>query len=183
MIDEIVINKTEILTTYQNMDSLIKKAIEILYSDNWDNYNPFENIIIFENVEESLINKDCRKKIDKESNKCELSGKTGVYVFINENLPIYIGLGGIGKNDNLRTRLNAEVKTTATHNNATLSKNIQDIDAVLLNREISAEESLNKIKNSKIIVFVVGDMTDENKDKTKMLEMALIALFKPRYNK
>jgi len=45
------------------------------------------------------------------------------------------------------------------------------------------EESLEKIKKSKLLVLSMGDMTDENKLKTKSLEVVLIALVKPLYNK
>lgn len=141
--------------------------------------------IIFDDIEKEIIEIDCRKKELGEENCCRLKNKTGVYIFVENTIPIYIGVGGTGKKDDLRTRIKAETRSYSTsNNNATLSKNIQEIDSLLMNTKVTEVDSMNKIKGCKVMVLVVGDMSDDsNKDKSIALESVLIALFNTKYNK
>lgn len=178
MIDNQLISKKNILEQYNTLDLLYKDAINIIYGDN----GQIINSIIFKNITDEIINIRCSSK-NNNLQKCSLKEKTGVYIFILKNKPIYIGVAGTGNSDDLKVRINAEVRTFPTNNNATLSKNIQDIDKLLLSKKITEEDSLNLIKSSTLLVLNIGNMTEENKLKSKSLETVLIALFKPTYNK
>jgi hypothetical protein len=177
MIHNQLISKKNILEQYHTLDLLYKDAINILYGEK----GKIIKEVIFTDITNEIINIRCNLK-NNNLKKCSLKEKTGVYIFILKNKPIYIGVAGTGNSDDLKTRVNAEVRTFPTNNNATLSKNIQDIDK-LLSKEITEEDSLKLIKSSTLLVLNIGNMTEENKLKSKSLETVLIALFKPIYNK
>ena len=178
MIHNQLISKENILQQYSELNSLYKDAINIIYGDD----ARIINRVLFKNIEKEIINLRCSQS-NNSLQKCMLKNKTGVYIFILNNKPIYIGVAGTGNSDDLRDRINAEVRTFPSNNNATLSKNIQDIDKLLFGKEITEQDSLDLIKNSILLVLNIGNMTEENKVKSKSLETVLIALFKPIYNK
>ena len=178
MIANQVISKENILAQYTSLDLLYIDAINIIYGDK----GTIISSLKFSDIKNEIINIKCSSKnIDLQ--KCSLKEKTGVYIFILNKKPIYIGVGGTGNKDDLKTRINAEVRTFPTNNNATLSKNIQDINKLLLQKETTEQDSLTTIENSTLLVLNIGNMTVENKVKSKSLETVLIALFKPIYNK
>ena len=178
--NEIKISKEIILNKYSNLCSFFISSINALYEETDSSVSCVE----FNDINEEIIKLNCRSNEEKKSKFCKLRGKTGVYIFIENEIPVYIGVGGIGKNDDLINRINAETRSYPTSNNATLSKNIQDIDKLLLNTHISENDSLDKIKRFKLKVLVVGDKDiDSNKDKSMALESVLIALYNAKYNK
>jgi len=124
-----------------------------------------------------------------------LKDKTGIYIFLDsEFVPVYIGIGGQKTNgQNLKIRLGQELRAHvkkgqsteySKDSGATLSKNIQEIDKLLTQEDISADTSIETIKGFKIITLAVGDI-DCEKDvlNARALETVLISLFHPKYNK
>ena len=187
--ENISISKEQIQTNYQQMDIFFKNGISALYGDN-----------VEENFEVNcFLPCNIIKESGKNSYKCfnTLKNKSGVYLFLNNNTePVYIGIGGEKLNgQDLERRLIQEVnvyvkkdsnfKTKyAKNSGATLSKNIQDIDSILENNEVTPDNSIERIKLFSILTLSVGKINDKNSVlKSRSFETILIALFKPKYNK
>jgi hypothetical protein len=181
----IKISKDNILKKYFQMDDFFKSCINALYGDS-------EKPEIKRYLPKNIIN-DVGKDNDL-SCLNELSTKTGVYLFLEDQIPVYIGIGGEkAEGQDLKTRINQELRAYAKKgvktkyskdSGATLSKKIQKIDLLLLNKKISPDVSVEKIKTFKLLVICCGDVSKE-KDvlKSRDLETVLIALFHPKYNK
>jgi len=184
MIENIVLSKDNILNKYSNLEYIYKDAIEVIYGKQKSNLFTIYN---FDNVGNDIIDSYCRSKNDKDNNtKCALRKKTGVYLFIDKDEIVYIGVGGTGKTDDILKRIDAEVRVydKTNNSNATLSKNISDVDSLLLNKDVTYKDSLDKIKTLKLLVISIGNMSKQkNKLISKSLEQVLIALFNSRYNK
>ena len=175
------LSKDDILTKYENLDVLFKEAIEIVYGKE---QSKLITIYKMDNIEEDIIKSHCGKKEDKYKAICKLKDRTGVYVFRKDNEIMYIGVGGTGKEWGLIGRIKAEVREYSNKNsNATLSKNIQDIDCLLENIKISSNDSKEKIKTFSLLVLDLGDITEDNQNNSKALEMVLISLLRPKYNR
>ncbi|MBX9890167.1 MAG: GIY-YIG nuclease family protein [Amoebophilaceae bacterium] len=99
--------------------------------------------------------------------------KTGVYIFFENRIPVYIGESGSKKQD-LKTRIYQH--TQPKNSGATLRKNICKIDSC------TDEAALNKIKNFTIKVIICGTATTADCEKAKNLETKLIGIFNPKYN-
>ena len=178
----ISISKKEILKKYCKMDEFFLNTIENLYLNNAKKYD---------------LNKTIRRKSKKKKTRNNyksfksLQGTVGCYIFIKETTPVYVGVGGIKKKQDLAARIAQEcrayVKKGSTckysqDSGATLSQNIQEIEG------LSADESMEKIKTFNLIPIIVKNLSDKESAKnlanrTQALEALLIALFDPKYNK
>lgn len=180
----ISISKKEILEKYQDMDKYFRDILEALWESNDSNNGKF------------LIKRyDSSHGIDSSEDEV---GKTGCYMFLCEGVPVYIGVGGHKiykkkkkkqnqnckkKNWDLQCRVKQELEK-CTNTGATLSKNIKEVDALLEGKEMSADDSVEKIKKFQLITIIVGERNNEDdRYKAKVLETILIALFHPKYNK
>ena len=170
--DVISISQEKILEKYSKMEKFFINIIKELYA--------------------GKIRSFCMKGIIKENRNDYkelkiLNNKTGCYMFLCEGVPVYIGVGG--KNVNGRDLYKRVTQQCRKYDNksdtgVTLSKNIQTIDELLGEKNVSPDYSMEKIKSFDLIPIVVGEITNE-KDvyKAKALETILIALFHPKYNK
>jgi hypothetical protein len=177
--------KEDILGKYQNMDLFFQECIEALYGkENEININCF----LPRNIIKNKGNNDL-------SSLGSLEGKTGIYIFLDsESIPVYIGIGGQKVNgQDLKIRLAQELRAYVTKNEktkyardtgATLSKNIQVIDKLLMGNNILPDNSIETIKKFNIIALIVGEINEEeNVLKARALETVLISLYGPKYNK
>lgn len=183
--ETISISKDEILIKYSQMNQYFMDCIKVLYG------KCVQGVDIKYFLPCNIINKrNCLSILD-----C-LKGKTGVYIFIdNDSVPVYIGIGGqkVKATQNLKVRLSQELRSYCKENaatsyskdsGATLSKNIQEIDALLTNKQVSPDDSVETIKSFGLITITVGSITDKNSvNNSQALESILIALFHPKYNK
>lgn len=117
--------------------------------------------------------------------KCldEINGKIGIYIFMdNERNFVYIGVGGLGKKDSLKTRVNKEHKVYGENRDksGTLSRNIQTVLG------IKPHESMEVIKTLSVLTITLGKISDEDNWKIKnlvqLLERFLIYYYKPKFN-
>ena len=172
-IKEIIsISKEEILEKY--MDDYYKNIIKALYGEKLDIYD----------LDFTINEYKAGFTIDDLNNE---KGKVGCYIFIEKEVPVYIGVGGIGTKKDLRNRVRQELKSSDKDTGATLSRNIQKIDALLEHKkkeEVTPENSVNKINTFDLVTITVGKLNDSySVEKAKALETILIALFHPKYNK
>ena len=151
---------------------------------------------LYSNQNDLLVIKCCCIREIIENNKAnntrnrftmlqEVSNATGVYLFINsEHVPVYIGVGGVGKSDDLADRVRNECKLHPNEDSgATLSKNIKENSRLLCN-ELSDEQIKSMICSFEVVVIKVGEMNEpENQKFANYLESLLILLFKPLHNK
>ena len=115
----------------------------------------------------------------------DATNKTGVYLFINsEYVPVYIGVGGVGKSDDLADRVRNECKLYPSEDTgATLSKKIKENSSLLCNK-LSDDQIISMICSFEVIVIDLGKMDNPDNQKfASYLESLLILLFKPLYNK
>lgn len=172
----ISISKKKILKKYQDMDKYFRDIIEALYAGKYESFE-MKNTV--------KQTKNDYSKLKSES----LRDKTGCYIFLCNRRPVYVGVGGIRKSQDLVDRIKQECRSYvkkdysgicnySKDSGATLSKKIQDEE------KVSPNESMEKIKTFDLIPIVVGEITKE-KDvvKAKALETILIAIFHPKYNK
>jgi len=168
-IKEIIsISKEEILEKYCEMDDYYKNIIKALYGEKLDRYD----------LDFTINEYKAGFTIDDLNNE---KGKVGCYIFIEDMVPVYIGVGGTEKRG-LKDRIAQErrkfEKEGKGDKGATLSQNIQEIDG------LSAEESVEKIKKFQLIAIIVGERDKRcDRYKAQALEAILIALFHPKYNK
>lgn len=160
------ISQDNILNAYTNLDQFFREIIKLLYQQ-----ESSDRI-------EKFIAKDYKSVRNKFTNK------TGVYIFLNEEMiPVYIGEGGIEKKDDLKERLNHQIVRAPKDKAKTLLKNIKDIEELLQNRPIENDEALKMINEFYVLVVITGDMGTEAVKQTNALETILIALYGPKYNK
>lgn len=175
----------EILEKYQDMNKYFRDIIEAI----WGDYDSNNSKLIIKRYDSS-------HGIDISEDEV---GKTGCYIFLCDGIPVYIGVGGHKiykkkkkkqnqnckkKNWDLQCRVKQELKKYTNNTGATLSKNIKEIDTLLEGKEISADDSVEKIKKFQLITIVVGKRNKkEARENAKKLETILIALFHPKYNK
>ncbi len=186
--DKYFIKKDDILKKYNSINNFYMDCLLTLYGE------PKKNITLYPYSPFNII----KPKGDNNYSCLDaLEGKTGVYIFIdNKRFPVYIGIGGKKLDgQNLKTRVSQELnvyvekgstQTTiyAKNSGATLSKNIQEIDSLLLNTSILPDNSMKTIKSLYLLVIPVGSISNQTDVTTsKCLETILIALFHPKYNK
>ena len=93
---QITISKDEILIKYNNLNKRIRYIIDKLYGENTNDLTDNVNINLFE-ITDGLL------KSNDELNT--YINKTGVYIFLKDNIPVYIGLGGRGTTQGLKGRI------------------------------------------------------------------------------
>lgn len=181
-----IIRLQTILTEYDALSEYFKSAIKAIFNGESD---LFEVIDVKANT---LITDDNRNNLARLSACKE---KTGIYVFLNrEDQPLYVGKGGTSRNNDgnakdLSYRISQELRGYNGNSQNTLSKNIMDVDSILYDKQITMEDSINKIKNMKIRILVTGSRLENgtvNIDmikKVEALETILIALLPAIYNK
>ncbi|MBG9858113.1 hypothetical protein [Bacillus wiedmannii] len=118
--------------------------------------------------------------------KCldEIHGKIGVYIFMdNERHFVYIGVGGLGKKDSLKTRVNKEHRVYGENKDqsGTLSRNIQKILGV------KPHESMKVINTLSVLTITLGKIGEGDdswkiKNLAQILERFLIYYYKPKFN-
>ena len=177
--DDISISKESILSKYKSINSFFKKCLEALYGKN----NSISiNCFLPCNMIKEGTNNDLKVLMP-------LKDRTGIYIFLDSNsIPVYIGIGGqkINANQGLKARIGQELRAFKNEGDTgtTLSKNIQEIDSLLENKKITADESILRIKSFSLLSIDVGDIAIEvDVFKSKSLETILIALYHPKYNK
>lgn len=186
--ETISISKNEILAKHSQMNQYFMDCIKALYGE------CVQGVDIKCFLPCNII------KASKQNNYSvleDLKKKSGCYIFLNkEQIPVYIGIGGkvLNKQD-LYKRITQELSSYvkkgsnqkteyAKNSGATLSKNIQEIDALLTNNQVSPDDSVETIKTFGLITINVGSITVKNSvNNSQALESILIALFHPKYNK
>lgn len=134
---ETVINIDLLLEKYEQLDVFFRSAMTDIFADQ-DDISVSELINDNGNNDLTLID--------------YLTGKVGVYLFIGEDNEIkYIGKGGTSLQNNkntkdLRYRISQELCEYIKNNQNTLSKNIINIDSILLNKTVTSKESVEFIK-------------------------------------
>ena len=100
---EIVISKGNILKQYTNLNNNIKSIIEKLYElKEFDKeYQLSANLNITAIKVEDFVKNN---KIQNEK-LAEYENKTGVYIFLKDNIPVYIGFSGTGNKQGLKERI------------------------------------------------------------------------------
>lgn len=98
-----------------------------------------------------------------------------------------LGVGGIGKNDDLYVRVRNECKihskSYSEDTGATLSINIKK-ELELLNQYKDDNQIKSLINSFRIIAINLGKMNvSSNQDFANYLESLLIILFRPKYNR
>jgi hypothetical protein len=181
--NKFVVDINSLLSEYTQLDSFFRSAIIKIFSE--------ENDTVDINVSE-MINDNGTNHLKMIDN---LNEKVGLYFFIGDDNKIkYIGKGGTSRSSakdakGLRYRISQEICEYKGNNQNTLSKNIIDIDSVLLNKNMSSSESINVIKAMKLRVFDAGYRIENEKvnidliERVESLEMILISLLPSRYNK
>jgi hypothetical protein len=177
-----IISKDEILNSYSEIDSLYKSMIEYLYTGSNNNGLTVKNI----SVSDYRINN---------SSLSEWNDYSGVYIFMKDRFPVYIGKAGTASM-NFLERINQELacygpdsnnQNKKKNNCNTLSRKIQTIDLLLNsslhinNQSDLGDYSLTTI-NSFYLIFVKSGEKGDN-DSATALEAVLVALFHPKYNK
>ncbi len=116
---------------------------------------------------------------DLSSLKKVLRGKSGVYIFLEKGIPVYIGIGGKKvRGESLYTRVRKELMPSQT-----LAKKITKIDSLKLKKKVSDQYIIEKIKGFDLIIISVGEVSDEIAiGKAIVLEKFLIRLFTPKYS-
>lgn len=177
---ETTINVDLLLKKYDQLDDFFRLAMTVICT-NQDDINVLD-----------LINNDSNNNLTLIDN---LNDKVGVYLFIGEDDEIkYIGKGGTSlknkKNTkDLRFRISQELGEYTKNAHNTLSKNIIDIDSILLNKTVTSKDSIDTIKKMKLRVYCAGDRVINNEvnvdliKKVEALEMVLISLLSSKYNK
>jgi hypothetical protein len=182
--EQIIISKNEILTKYRNLDKKVKNIIQILYTiAEYDKEYQVENFDIrIKKVKiENIINENSNNFLQE---LYFVNLRTGVYIFLDEyNIPIYIGFGGRGESNSLKTRISDQLRGNET--STTLVKNIRELEKYL-NPNISLSNDVKKLLlkyTSSLIVIDCGTQIEKNVRFAQSLEVILIALFNSKYNK
>ena len=163
---------------YNNLDNLFKNVIKTLYGQE----SPME----FKKVlSTNIININGENNL-KSLN--EFDGSTGVYIFLNKNhIPVYIGVAGKqGSTHSLKDRLQKQFN--CHESNATLAKNIVDIESLLQNKSIpnSSVKDRKKLISEyapTLIIIDMGTLNNSNVKNSLALEQILISIFNSKYNK
>lgn len=180
MISDIEINLAKILKDNINLPNSIKIIIESLYSKSING-----NIEIFNSCD--MINIESEKSRNNLNILDDYKNNTGVYIFLNNDLPVYIGVAGnnVKSNHSIKDRVGVHLKCD---DNATLPNNIYTIETLLGNDVIN----LTKINRKnliltyapKLIIINIGLLHNEQDiKKSNDLEQLLISLFNSKYNK
>lgn len=182
--EQIIISKDEILTKYRNLDKKVKNIIQILYTiAEYAKEYQVENFDMrIKKVKiENIINENSKNSYKKYLDF--VKEETGVYIFLDKNKkPAYIGFGGqVDKGQSLYERITSKQLSS----NDTLIKNINEKEKC--NLDISKlsykrKELLLKYTSS-LIIIDCGTQIEENVRFSQSLEVILIALFNPKYNK
>lgn len=175
---------TEILEKYQNMDKYFRDVIAALWESNGSNNSKFlikryDSCHEIYNSEDEVHKTGCYIFLEQFDEKCEKKiGKDDCFLFLEKLVPVYIGVGGTGTQKDLRYRVIQELHNSEKDTGATLSKKIKEFE------NISADASVEKIKNFHLITIIVGERDKRcDRYKAQALEAILIALFDPEYNK
>ncbi|EDM65928.1 hypothetical protein PE36_08001 [Moritella sp. PE36] len=180
MLKKIEINIDLLMGKYEQLDIFFRSAIEELFAEQND---ISVSELIKDDGDNDLTLIDC------------LKDKVGVYLFIGVDNEIkYIGKGGTSRQNKkgtkgLRYRISQELCEYKKNPQNTLSKNIIDIDSILLNKTVTSNESIESIKKMKLRVFCAGERVKNDEvnisliEKVESLEMILISLLPSKYNK
>lgn len=152
----ITISKNEILNKYSNLDEKVKAIIEKLYEIEYELTNNM-NIREFNLCNDFLKNPKSNNEFNKYKNK------TGVYIFLKDNIPVYIGFGGSGTTQDLKKRIENQfsakdnnysnlvykiIKVEKSLDYDTLKHKINDIDEIMQTLQ-SRKEYFKKPKNAR----------------------------------
>lgn len=177
--NQIIISKKEILTKYSNLDTKIKSVIEKLYEV--DTYNQENNLTDNVNIKLFKITDDLLKNSRNNDKLKGYEDKTGVYIFMKDNIPVYIGFSGqINKTQSLYGR----IVEKHFHSKEELVKKIEKIEKYL-NPNVSLPNDKHQLileYISSIIVIDCGKKEHDNISFAQTLEVILIALFNSKYN-
>lgn len=182
-VEQITIPKKHILNKYKNLDEKVKNIIQQLYTiDKYDEEYQVRNFDMkTKKVKiENIINENGQNSYKKYLNF--IKEKTGVYIFLDKNnKPVYIGFGGqVDKEQSLYER----IRSKQLSSNDTLIKNINEKESCDLDTSKSWERKKFLLKNiSSLIIIDCGTQIEENVRFAQSLEIILIALFNPKYNK
>lgn len=178
--NQIIISKYEILTKYNNLNEKVKAIIEKLYKiDNYNEENKLTdsvNIKVFRIDENFIINLRNNNELEVYKNK------TGVYIFLKNNIPVYIGFSG---QKDKKQSLYERIVNKQLSSNDNLVKNIRKIEKYL-NPDVSLSKDRKKLileYTSSLIVIDCGVKEDNYVKFAQSLEVILIALFNSKYNK
>ena len=178
--EKITISKYKILTKYSKLDEKVKTIIEKLYGI--EEFNKEYQLSSNLNIKAFKIDKIFLDNIKSNNELKKYENKTGVYIFLKDNTPVYIGFSGKeDKGQSLYGRIvNKQLST-----NDTLVTNIKDIET-LLNPNLPLLEDRKKLildYTSSLIVIDCGKKELDNVKFAQALEVILIALFNSKYNK
>lgn len=125
--NQILISKDEILNKYSNLNEKVKFIIEKLYEI--DKYQEEYKVANEINIK-TIVNKELLE--ESKSFLKDYIDKTGVYIFLKDATPVYIGFGGSGTTQDLKGRI--ENQLSARDNNySNLVYNIINIEEKLDN--------------------------------------------------
>lgn len=177
--EKITISKYKILTKYSNLDEKIKTIIEKLYGI--EEFNKEYQLSNNLNIKAFKIDKIFLDNIKSNNELKKYENKTGVYIFLKDNIPVYIGFSGqVNKKQSLYERIVDKHFSTDDD----LVKTIKKIEK-LLNPNgliLNNRENLILEYTSSLIVIDCSDKTDVNVKFAQALEMILISLFNSKYN-
>ena len=209
--EKITISKYKILTKYSKLDEKVKTIIEKLYGI--EEFNKEYQLSSNLNIKAFKIDKIFLDNIKSNNELKKYENKTGVYIFLKDNIPVYIGFSGKeDKGQSLYGRIvNKQLSTKVSlvdsclftilpykgqslygrivnkqlSTNDTLVTNIKDIET-LLNPNLPLLEDRKKLildYTSSLIVIDCGKKELDNVKFAQALEVILIALFNSKYNK
>ena len=176
---QIVVSKNEILNKYNNLNEKVKSIIEKLYEiDKYQKEYKLTNEI---NIKKFIIDSNFLENIRNNNELKKYKEKTGVYIFLKENIPVYIGFSGqVNKKQSLYERIVDKHFST----NDDLVKSIKKIERLLNPNGLIKDnrKSLILEYTSSLVVIDCSDKTDINVKFAQDLEVILIALFNSKYN-
>lgn len=177
--NKIIISKDEILNKYSNLDAKVKVIIEKLYEIK--EFNKEYTLLINVNIKAFKVDESFLDNIKSNNELKKYENKTGVYIFLKDNIPVYIGFSGQkDKEQSLYGRIvNKQLST-----NDNLVKKIKKIEK-LLNPNLTLLEDRKKLVleyTSSLIVIDFGKQETNNIKFAQALEVILIALFNSKYN-
>jgi hypothetical protein len=177
--NQIIISKDEILSKYSNLNKKVVDIIKILYSI--DEYNKKYELIDDGNIKEYKIHNDFLINAKNNEELTKYKNKTGVYIFLKDNIPVYIGFSGqIDKEQSLYER----IVTKHFSSNDGFVKKIKKVERYL-NQNISLSDNRHQLIlefTSSIIVIDCGEKIDDNVKFAQVLEVILISLLYSKYN-
>lgn len=143
--NQIIISKNEILAKYSNLDTKIKSVIEKLYEV--DTYNEKNDLTDNVNIKLLKITDEFLKNSRNNDKLKEYENKTGVYIFMKDGIPLYIGFSG-SRSQDLKKRIENQFSAKDNSNSNLVYKIIkveENLDYVSLKNNINDIDEINKI--------------------------------------